>query len=110
AGEHNLSPRRGNTYKRVVEHTDNVHPGKGAVVDIPGNQDKIYGVFLHELNELVDEMALGVQHPDSMEGPAQMPVRGVQYPHVSKLSGPSDNSGGAGPHRLVLGRSNTCYG
>jgi hypothetical protein len=35
-------------------------------------------------------MPLGIKHPDAVKRPAEVPVRGVQYPHISKLTGAYD--------------------
>ena len=41
-------------------------------------QDDVDRLVPDEGDELVDERALGIKHPDAVERPAQMPVRSVQ--------------------------------
>ena len=68
-----VSPHQG-----VVQQADDVDSRQCAVVDVPGDEDDVDCLFPDEGHELVDEGALGVQHADAVEGPAQVPVGGVQ--------------------------------
>ncbi len=78
AGQHHLGAGAGQAHQGVVQQPDDVDSGQGAVVDVAGDQDDVDGLVPDEGDELVDEGALGVEHPDAVERPAQMPVRGVQ--------------------------------
>lgn len=78
AGQNHLGAGTGQAHQGVVEQADDVDPRQGTVVDVAGDQDDVDGLRPHEGHKLVDEGALGIEHPNAVERPAQMPVRGVQ--------------------------------
>ena len=78
AGQHHLRAGAGQPHQGVVEQADDVDARQRAVVDVAGDQDDVDRLVADDGDELVDEGALGVKHPDAVERPAQMPVRGVQ--------------------------------
>ena len=78
AGQNHLCAGAGQGHQRVVQQPDHVDSRQGAVVDIARDQDNVDCLIPHKGDELVDEGPLGVEHPDAVERPAQMPVRGVQ--------------------------------
>ena len=78
AGQDHLGSGAGQAHQGVVEQADDVDSGQGAVVDVAGDQDDVDRLVPDEGDELVDERALGIKHPDAVERPAQMPVRSVQ--------------------------------
>ncbi len=57
---------------------DDVDPRQGTVVDVAGDQDDVHLFRADEVDQLVDEALLGVQHADAVERPAQVPIGSVQ--------------------------------
>lgn len=78
AGQDHFGAGSGQPDQGVVQQAHDVHARQGAVVHVAGDQDHVNSVFRDGADKLVDEGPLGVQHPDAMERPAQMPVRCVQ--------------------------------
>ena len=78
AGQHHVGAGAGQPDKGVVQQPDDVDAGQGAVIHVAGDEDHIDGQFLDRRDQLVDKGALGIQHADAVEGPAQVPVGGVQ--------------------------------
>jgi len=62
----------------VIQQADDVDARQCAVIDVPGDEDDVDALIPDKGHELVDEGALGIQHADAVEGPAQVPVGGVQ--------------------------------
>ena len=78
AGQHNFGAGPGEAHQGVIQQADDVDARQCAVIDVPGDEDDVDALFPDKGHELVDEGALGIQHADAVEGPAQVPVGGVQ--------------------------------
>ncbi len=80
-----MAPVAASRAERVVEEGDDVDPGQGAVVDVPGDEHDVHALGPHDLDEVVDEGRLGAEQPDPVEGPSEVPVGGVEDPHAGRL-------------------------
>ena len=78
AGEDHLRPGSRQPDQRIVKEADHVNPRQGTVVDVAGDQDDVHLFRADEVDQLVDEALLGVQHADAVERPAQVPIGSVQ--------------------------------
>ena len=78
AGQHHLGACAGQPDQGIVQQADDIDAGQCPVVDVAGDQHDVDGEFPDAGNQLVDKGALGVQHADAVERPAQMPVGSVQ--------------------------------
>ncbi len=66
-----------------VEEFDGGERRDGPVVDVTGDEDGVHLAGLDGGHQMVEEGGLGVQQGDAVEGPAQVPVRGVQQLHAT---------------------------
>jgi hypothetical protein len=71
----------GEAVQGVVVEVDCVQSGDGAVVDVAGNKDRVHLVLPHGGQQVVEEDPLVVDERLTVEGPTQVPVRGVEKPH-----------------------------
>lgn len=78
AGENHLRTRLRQPHEGVVQQADHVNSRQGAIVDITGDQDNVHFLVANEVDQLVNEALLGVQHADAVERPAQVPIGSVQ--------------------------------
>ena len=84
AGQDHLGTRGAQAHQRVVQQGHRVDGGQRPVVDIAGHQHDVDPLGRHDLDQVVQEASLGIVQPDPVEGPPQVPVRGVDQPHVSE--------------------------
>lgn len=64
-----------------VVQLDRGQRGYGPVVDVAGDEDGVDLVLADGLDQVVDEGGLGAEQVHAVEGPAEVPVGGVQEPH-----------------------------
>ena len=67
----------------------------GAVVDVPGDEDRIDRLGGDELDEVIGEGGVRIIEHVPMEGAPQVPVGGVEDPHADTVSQPTDINDGA---------------
>ena len=80
----------GQAAQGAIEEGHRVIRRDGAVVDVPGDDDGVDPLLGDELDEVVGEEGMGVVEDAAVEGPAQMPVRGVEDPHGHTFSRATD--------------------
>ena len=78
AGQDNLGAGAREAHQGVIQQADDVDSRQRAVIDVPGDEDDVHRLFPDKRHELVNEVALGIQHADAVEGTAQVPVGSVQ--------------------------------
>ncbi len=83
ADHHRADPLGDQPPQRLVAQRHRVDRGKGAIVDVTGDDHHVDALRADRLHEVVDEGALGVDQALTVEGPAQVPVGGVQHTHVA---------------------------
>lgn len=85
AGDHHGGHAQlGEAVQRVVEQLDGGQRGHRAVVHVSRHHDGVHGPLAHGGDEVTDELGLGTEHVHPVEGPAEMPVGGVQESHGSR--------------------------
>ncbi|GAA3242817.1 hypothetical protein GCM10020256_67010 [Streptomyces thermocoprophilus] len=75
------TPRAASRCRAVSNNSIAESGGHRAVVHVPGDDHRFHLALAHGRHEVVDERGLGVEHRHPVEGPAQMPVGGVQQSH-----------------------------
>ncbi len=78
AGQDHCGPGVGDAYQRLIQQFHDVESRQRTIVDIAGDQDDVNGLRGDEGDQLVHEAALRVKHPDTVERPAKVPVRGMK--------------------------------
>ena len=81
-GEHDLRPGVDQPSDRLGEQLDGRRAGQRAVVDVAAHQHRVDPFGAHDIDEVVDVASLGGQHPHTVERASQVPVGGVDQPHV----------------------------
>ena len=104
AGDHHLGPRGGQPGERVVGQLDGVDRRQRPVVDVAGDHHEVDPLGLDRVEQVVDVRRLGAEHPDTVEGTAQVPVGGVEDAHATTVGGGADRTaltrrGGRPPSR-----------
>ncbi|SUU74699.1 Uncharacterised protein [Actinomyces denticolens] len=74
----------------LIEEGHRVIGRDGAVIHVPGDDDRVDPLGGDEPDEMIGEGGVSVIEDAAVEGPAQMPVRGVQDPHGHTLSRATD--------------------
>ena len=92
-GQDDLGARIDEPGDRLGEELDGRGAGQGAVVDVTAHQHGIDVFFADDLDEVVDVAGLDGQHPHTVERASQVPVGGVDQPHVPRLGRPGDRAG-----------------
>ncbi len=85
AGEHDLGTGVDEPGEGVGEHAHRLGRGQGPVVDVTRDEHGADLFGAHEVDEEVDEPHLGVEQPHLVERAPQVPVGGVDDPHVARL-------------------------
>ena len=67
AGQDHLGTGTGQGHQGVVEQADDVDPRQGTVIDVAGDEDDVDRLITDAADQLIDERALGIQHPDAVE-------------------------------------------
>ncbi len=70
----------------------------GPVVDVTAHHQGVDALVAHHLDQELDERGLGVELGLPVEGPAEMPVAGVEEPHAPTLETGCDSHGDANAH------------
>lgn len=91
AGGDEHRARAGDPDDRFLPQGDGGEWRHGAVVDISCYDDQLDPLTLDEPHEPRHEGALVLQDVDPVEGPAQVPVRGVKHAHAGRLAARSDS-------------------
>ena len=65
------------TAEGLIQQVHRFRGGDGPVIDIPGHQQGIHPVFPGQVQDLVQSRPLVLQQMETMENPAQMPVRSM---------------------------------
>lgn len=85
----------GEPVQRVVEQLDGGQRRYRPVVHVPRHHHRVHLALAHGGDEVTDELGLGAEHADPVEGPAEVPVGGVQESHgPGSVSGASDSADG----------------
>lgn len=85
----------GEPVQRVVEQLDGGQRRHRPVVHVPRHHHRVHLALAHGGDEVTDELGLGAEHADPVEGPAEVPVGGVQESHgPGSVSGASDSADG----------------
>lgn len=78
---HGRHPEGGEPVQGVVEQLDRGERRHRPVVHVPRHDYRVHAVRTHGRDEVTDELGLGPEHVDPVEGPAEMPVGRVQQSH-----------------------------
>ena len=100
AGEHHAGAGAGQPGQGVVGQPHGVDRRQRAVVDVAGDHHGVDPLALDHLEQVVDEGSLVRQHAFAVEGPAQVPVGGVEQAHVTNLGPTTDTRPEPTPERL----------
>ncbi len=92
AGDDDPRARVTQAHERVVVQPHRVDRRHGAVEDVAGDQDRVHPLRAHRLDERVQEARLGRAQVSAVQGPAQVPVGGVQQAHPRTVGGPTDKT------------------
>ena len=76
---------RGQPGEGLVGQPDRVDVGERPVVDVAGDDHDVDLLALHDLEQVVDERGLVRRACPPVEGPAQVPVGGVEDAHATNL-------------------------
>ncbi len=105
-GDHHRGhAQAGEPVQRVVEQLDRGERRHRPVVHVPRHHHRVHLALAHGGDEVADELGLGAEHADPVEGPAEVPVGGVQNPQdatptrMSPLLDPWTRHRSRGPHR-----------
>jgi hypothetical protein len=80
-GEDHRGPRGDQPRQRVIQQGDDVDPRQRSVVDVAGHDHGVHPLRPDHLDQMVEDLCLGLEQPHPVEGPAEMPVGGVEQPH-----------------------------
>ncbi|GGI74075.1 hypothetical protein GCM10007175_08820 [Pseudarthrobacter scleromae] len=75
AGQHHLCARSCQADQGIIQQAHHIDSGKGTVIDVPGHQDDVDAELSDRADQLVNEIPLGIEHANAVEGPPQVPVR-----------------------------------
>ena len=96
--------RREQPAQCVAGQLDGVDRGQRAVEDVAADHDEVDLLRRHDVDDVVDEGALRIEHALTVERPAKVPVGGVQDAHGRTLGGQTDT---IAAHTPVGGRRQT---
>ena len=74
AADHHLRAGYRNPFQCLVEELDDVNARQSAIIDITGNKHHVHVLLADRLLQLIDEKPLSLEHPNTVEGAAQVPV------------------------------------
>src|SRR5690606_37773248 len=75
AGDHHRRHTEvGQPVQGVVEQFDRGERRHGPVVHVAGDDHRVDGALAHGRDQVADEVGLGAEHADPVEGPAEVPV------------------------------------
>ncbi len=92
-GEHDPGARGGQPRERLVGEAHGVDRRQGAVVDVARDEHHVDLLGGDDLEQVVDVGRLVREHALPVEGPAQVPVGGVQQAHGETVGESADSPG-----------------
>ena len=81
AGEHHRGTGIDQAHHGLREELDRVGRGHRAVVDVAAHHDGVDLLLAHDVHEVVEVGGLRAEEAHLVEGPAQVPVGGVDQSH-----------------------------
>jgi len=81
----NFGPGMEQAAQGRVEELDRIGGWYGSVVEIARDDNEINLLGAHHIDEPIDEECLLIEQTVVAEGPAQVPIAGVQNSHASKV-------------------------
>ena len=81
AGDHHLGTGVHQSQQGIGEQPHRVRRREGPVVDVACDEDRVDALRTDDVDQMVEEAALGTEQPGTVERPSQVPVGGVQQPH-----------------------------
>ena len=82
AGHHDDGARGPQLHQRVLEQLDRLQRRDRAVEDVTRHDDEVRPFLPHRRDQGLDHLLLRPAQVGTVQGPAQMPVRGVHDAHV----------------------------
>ncbi len=83
AGEDDLCAGVDEPHEGVGQDVDGVRGRHRPVVEVTAHEHRVHRLGPHDLDEVVEVGGLGVEQPHLVECPSQVPVGGVDQPHVA---------------------------
>ena len=91
------APARRSRADHPVEHAGRVGRGHGAVVDVTGDHDDVDRFGGDHRGQAAEHGLLLGEQVGAVQGPADVPVGGVQQPHGRNVGGGTDRTGPGSP-------------